>query len=247
MPPVSSKVTVFFDLDGTLFDHHHSLSCGISAIRQKYPALASFDLTSLITQYNTSLQSAYDEYLQKIITYEETDYRKIRLFVQGLGLDVPDDAKIAELRDIYRPAYRGSRRATPGSIETLVWLRKKGVCLGIITNGQAKDQLEKATAIGVQHLVDYMITSEEAGCCKPDRGIFRLAIDAFGCCLSETYMVGDSVGSDIRGALDIGINPILFSPISTDSHLTVSGKTIPIIQNMSQLVEMIEVSLGMLD
>lgn len=247
IPSASSKVTVLFDLDGTLFDHYHSLSCGISAIRQNYSALATFNFTDLITQYNTSLQLAYDEYLRKIITYNEIDYRKIRLFFQGLGLNVPDDAGIAEFRDVYRPAYRDNRRATIGSIVTLVWLRKQGVNLAIITNGQAKDQLEKAKAIGVHNLVDYMITSEEAGCYKPDKVIFQLAIDALGCCLSETYMVGDSVRSDIIGALGSGINAILFPPISTDSHQTVSGKTVPIIRDMSQLIKILEISSGMLD
>ncbi|KXH28255.1 hypothetical protein CSIM01_09773 [Colletotrichum simmondsii] len=246
MPSAPSKRTVLFDLDGTLFDHYHSLSCGISLIRQRYSALASFDSTDLINQYNASLQLAYDEYLRGIITYNEADYRKVRLFFQGLGLDAPDDAGISEFRGVYRPAYRDSRRATPGSIETLVRLRSEGFSLAIITNGQTKDQVEKAKAIGIHDLVDYMITSEEAGCCKPDKLIFRLAMDALGCCLSETYMVGDSVRSDVRGALDSGIKAILFSPMSTDSHQVVSGKTVPVICNMSQLIEVLEISSGIL-
>ncbi|KAK1621523.1 HAD-like domain-containing protein [Colletotrichum phormii] len=203
MPPVSPNTTVFFDVDGTLFDHYHSMRC--------------------------------DHHVQR------GRFQKVPVVLQELDLAIPGDEDLAEFRNIYRQAYRNSRRATPGSIETLLQLREQGVRLAIFTNGQAKDQLEKAKAIGVHHFMDYMITSEEAGCCKPDTAIFQLAIEALGCSLEKTYMVGDSVESDIKGAINSGMNVILFSPMATNSHLSVNAKTVPVIQDLSQLTRILGV------
>ncbi|KAK1674968.1 HAD-like domain-containing protein [Colletotrichum godetiae] len=112
---------------------------------------------------------------------------------------------LARYWEFYGQAYRNSRRVTPGSIETLLQLRGQCMRLAIVTNVQAKDQVEKAEAIGAHHVVDYMITSEEAGFCKPDTAIFQLAIGSLGFSLDESYMVGDSVESDIIGAINSGM------------------------------------------
>ncbi|TQN66542.1 Glyceraldehyde 3-phosphate phosphatase [Colletotrichum shisoi] len=125
----------------------------------------------------------------------------------------------------------------------LIRLREHGFRLGIVTNGQLEDQLEKSDAIGVRHLVDNIITSEEAGCCKPDRRLFHLAIEALGATLQNSCMIGDSVDSDIRGGLECGIETILYSPVATDSKRVLFGTPVSVIRSMSQLPEHLNFSL----
>ncbi|KAK6227630.1 had-superfamily subfamily variant 1 [Colletotrichum tabaci] len=189
----------------------------------------------LISKYNASLQKAYDEYLRHEITYEEADSRKVRLFFGEVGLPEPDDQQLSEFRSVYKPAYRKSRRATPGSVEMLVRLREHGFRLAIVTNGQLKDQLEKADTIGVRHLVDEVITSEEVGCCKPDIRMFRRAVEALNASAQKSYMIGDSVDSDIKGGLDAGLKTIMYSPTATDSTRLLFGTLVPVVRSMSQL------------
>ncbi|KAL3441824.1 HAD-like domain-containing protein [Aspergillus insuetus] len=181
--PDGAAKLILLDLDGTLFDHYHSLRCAISAIQDGWPLLASHNRNNLISVYNGALQQAYDKYLSKEITYEETNGLKVKLFFAAIGLPEPSLADIARFREIYQPAYRSNRRATPGAVEALVRLRESGHRLVIVSNGQIDDQTTKAKVIGILHLVDGIITSEEVGSPKPGRRIFeeglRLACTQF--------------------------------------------------------------------
>lgn len=228
---------MFFDLDGTLFDHGHSVRLAISAIQTKYHGLAGKKVEELIDQYNITLQQAYDEYLDKVITYEEADVRKIHLFFVAVGLPEPSIDEVREFRDAYKAVYRANRRATPGSIETLTRLREHGYRIAIITNGQIEDQAAKAEDISILHLVDRIITSEEAGYRKPDPRIFQYAIDQLGASLHTTYMIGDSADSDIKGALDAQLAAIMYSPTAQSSQQLLFGQQIPVIRHMIQLLE----------
>ncbi|KAK4064079.1 uncharacterized protein Triagg1_9235 [Trichoderma aggressivum f. europaeum] len=235
MEPTQIKV-VFFDLDGTLFDHYHSLRLAISAMQRKYTGLAGINVEELINQYNLALQESYDAYLDKVITYEEADIQKIYLFFTSLGLPEPSLDQVQEFRDAYKAVYRENRRATPGTIEALARLREHGYRIAIITNGQIKDQAAKAKAIGILHLIDRIITSEETGYRKPDRRIFQYAIKQLNASL-DTYMIGDSADSDIKGALDAQLAAILYSPTARNTQSLLFGQQIPVIRHLAQLLD----------
>lgn len=234
MEPTRTRV-VFFDLDGTLFDHYHSLRLGISAVQSKYTGLAGKSIEDLINKYNIALQQAYNNYLNKVITYEEADVRKIRLFFAAFDLTEPGLDEVREFRDAYKAVYRANRRAIPGSIETLAQLREHGYRIAIITNGQVEDQAAKVEAIGIRHLIERIITSEEAGYRKPDPRIFQYAIKQLGASLHTAYVVGDSADSDIKGALDAQLATIMYSPTAQDSQRLLFGQQIPIIHHMAQV------------
>lgn len=138
---------------------------------------------------------------------------------------------------LYKPSYRGNRRATPGSVETLVRLREHGYRLAIVSDGQIETQAAKAEAIGIRHLVDRIFTSEEGGCCKPNRRIFQFAIEALGASPHMVHMVGDSADSDIKGALDAGLSALLYSPIAQESQRLLFGEEVPVVRHMGQLLE----------
>ncbi|KAL2851555.1 HAD-like domain-containing protein [Aspergillus pseudoustus] len=239
--PCSCKV-VLFDLDGTLFDHHHSLACAISAVRDGWPGLSTYSLDHLVDRYNAALQEAYDMYLRKEIAYEDTNALKVKLFFTLLGLTKPSQDEIIQFRALYKPAYRSSRRGTPGAVETLIRLRELGYRLAIVTNGQIDDQNDKAQDIGVHHLVDRIVTSEEAGRPKPDPSIFQLALEGFGTLPDEAFIVGDSVESDIRGGLDAGLKTILYTPSAQDSQRLLFGVQVPVIRHMSELLGYVDVA-----
>ncbi|RGP71348.1 had-superfamily subfamily variant 1 [Fusarium sporotrichioides] len=240
MESTQTKV-IFFDLDGTLFDHYHSLRLAMNAIQEKYSGLAE-NVEELIRLYNTALQQAYDDYLDKVTTYEEADIRKIHLFFAAVDLPEPSLDEVYEFRDAYKAVYRANRRATPGSIETLAWLREHGYRIAIITNGQIEDQTAKAEAIGILHLIKRIVTSEEAGHRKPEPRIFQYAIEQLGAFLHTTYMIGDSADSYIKGTLDAQLAAIMYSPTAEDSQRLLFGQKIPDIRHMNQLLDYLGIS-----
>jgi len=236
----STRTAIFFDLDNTLFDHHHSLQCAISAIRAKYVCLSQHTNDELVTKYNAALQTAYDKYLRKEITYEEFDLDKVYLFFVSLSLPKPTPEQAREFRATYQPVYRQNRRATLGSIETVCRLREHGYLIAIVTNGQTEDQVAKAECIGVRHLVDRIVTSEEAGCSKPEPFIFKHAAQLLGINVESAFMVGDSPDADIKGAIEAGMRPVWYSPTAVDSQAFMFDHQVPIVQHMSQLLDLLD-------
>jgi FMN phosphatase YigB (HAD superfamily) len=87
---------------------------------------------------------------------------KIRLVFTELGLTEPISRKSGSSAP-HKHTYRDNRRGTPGSVETLVRLRERGRRLAIGTTCQIEVQTTKAGTIGICHLVDRILTSEEAG------------------------------------------------------------------------------------
>lgn len=112
---------------------------------------------------------------------------KVRLGSTELGFPEPSPGDAREFRAIYKPAYRKSRRATPGSVRTLSRLLEHSYCIAIVSNGQVEDQAAKAEAIGIRHLLDRIFTSEEVKHCKPDRRIFQIALEELGTFPHTTY------------------------------------------------------------
>ncbi|KAK8091026.1 haloacid dehalogenase- type II [Apiospora phragmitis] len=242
MDGIKAPKAIAFDLDNTLFDHYHSLRCAITAIRSRFPELASRTPDELITKYNAALQSVYDTYLGEEITYEQADLKKVQTFFTDLGLAEPSLEQVKGFRAVYKPAYREARSATPGSVETLSRLRANGYSLAILTNGQTEDQTAKAEAIGVRHLVHHLITSEEVGHTKPDPRIFDYVLDRLGTNPGSTYMVGDSPSSDIKGALDVGMRPVLYSPLAQVSERVLFEQKAPVVHHMSQLLGLLGIT-----
>jgi HAD superfamily hydrolase (TIGR01549 family) len=238
MEPPNNTVAILFDLDNTLFDHSHSLHCAILSLRTSYPEFSSFPDSKLTTTYHRCLEQAYNSYLRKTITYAEKDIRKIKSFFTELELPEPSMEEIGRFKEKYVEAYKASRRATSGTVETLMKLREEGYIIAIVTNGPIKEQNDTAQAIRVSGLVDRIFTSEEVGVAKPDRRVFEFALEGLGVEPGKAYMVGDNLETDIKGALDIGINSILFDPeadaLGTERMLF--GKQVPVIREMSELL-----------
>lgn len=87
----------------------------------------------------------------------------------------------------------------------------------LLTNGITVIQKARLAASPIRHWIDKMIISQEAGVSKPDKAIFDLALE--GLDPSEVLMIGDGVGSDVRGANNAGVDVCWFNP---------KGKTLPV-------------------
>lgn len=233
--PQTTRV-ILFDLDNTFFDYPYSVRCAIQVVQRKYSFLAEHNFEHLVETYNTALQTAYDKYLLKEITYKEADSMKVHLFFAALDLPEPSLEEIKEFRAVYQHTYRANRQATPGSLETLTRLHEQGYRIGVVTNGQIGDQTAKVEDIGMRHLVDRILTSEEAGCCKPHPKIFHMALEEFNVSAHETVMVGDNIECDIKGAIDAGLKAVWYSPGMNQSKKLLFGEDVPVIQSMDQLL-----------
>jgi HAD superfamily hydrolase (TIGR01662 family) len=96
-----------------------------------------------------------------------------------------------------------------GVPETLAELRSRGLYLAIVSNID-QEQLEHLAGLGqLEERFDDLLSSEAAGSCKPDGGIFEKALRRADCAASEALYVGDTVRQDIEGANRMGIPSVL--------------------------------------
>ena len=82
--------------------------------------------------------------------------------------------------------------------------------------------------LGVQHLIDSVVTSLDVGFRKPHRAMFDAALREAGCPAAECVMLGNSEHQDIRPALELGMRTILVAieqppPATTAAHAVVTS------------------------
>lgn len=79
--------------------------------------------------------------------------------------------------------------------------------VGIVTNGIKEVQHSRIENSTIAKYIDKIIISDEVGINKPDKRIFEYAMNYFEIMdKSEVIMIGDSLGADIKGGQNAGID-----------------------------------------
>jgi HAD superfamily hydrolase (TIGR01509 family) len=116
---------------------------------------------------------------------------------------------VADLWAHYRSRMPHHVVCRPEVADALAALRGEGWRLGIVTNGEADNQLGKIERTGLGRLVDAVAVSGALGVRKPDPAIFAAAAAQAGCDLADGgWMVGDNPHADCEGALAAGLRTI---------------------------------------
>ena len=74
--------------------------------------------------------------------------------------------------------------------------------------------------------VDFAVTSGETGFEKPDSRIFQMALSKAGVLAGEAVFIGDQLDSDIRGAQNAGMHPILMDRYGGHSHYQIHPRAV---------------------
>lgn len=207
---------VFFDLDRTLWDFEKNAWEAYCEIYEKYD-LRQQGVTSIeaFTQsylaHNDVLWALYrDGKIEK----EFLRSRRFELTLLDFGIE---DFSLAEKIGIdYITISPQKTNLFPHSIEILNYLKPK-YPLHIITNGFEEVQYKKLKNSKLDVFFNHIITSEAAGCKKPDAGIFEYAFQQTGAQPGNSVMIGDDIEVDIVGAQKVGMDAIFFNP-SKMSH-----------------------------
>jgi HAD superfamily hydrolase (TIGR01549 family) len=135
---------------------------------------------------------------------------------------------------------RGEFRLRDGVLETLAKLRNQALVLGIVSNID-EDQLADAMEISnLASSVDFVLSSERAGSCKPDPGIFAEALRIADCRPDEAMFVGDSTSQDIAGANAAGLRSVLLW-YRTDTEPPDNGPMPDhVIRQIGDLIDLVE-------
>jgi len=135
---------------------------------------------------------------------EITRWLFTHLELEGPSCDRPELHADA-VRELLGPA---SLHVFEDALPALEEIRRRGYSTGIVSNWQCG--LESfCEELGLRRHVDFVISSAEVGCAKPERRIFELALDALGLPAAAVAHVGDHPEEDAAGAREVGMLPIL--------------------------------------
>lgn len=199
---------VLFDLDDTLFDHRQSARAALEAVHRVHAA--DLEFAAFERHHGIYLEEMHVEVLAGRIGLDAARRERFRKVFQALGVTL-DPAATDAVASAYRTGYMTARRALDGAAALLTALRPHARIV-IVTNNLLEEQQDKLEYCGLAELVDALVASEDVGVSKPDREIFRIALDRAGVRADRAVMVGDSWANDIAGAHGAGIPAVWFNP-----------------------------------
>jgi 2-haloalkanoic acid dehalogenase type II len=129
-----------------------------------------------------------------------------RRALRTLGVD--DESIVEFAYEQTRKLDRETRRRYPDVVDLLSAVAELKLKLALVTNGPSDLQRDRVTSLGLDDVLDAVIISAEIGVAKPDPRPFLLAIEQLNVEPSEAWHVGDSLASDVAGALAAGVTAV---------------------------------------
>jgi len=198
---------VFFDLDHTLWDFDKNSALTFEKIF-KIHALP-VDFRQFISAYEPINLNYWKLYREEKIDKSNLRYKRLKDTFDVLEFTVVDDT-IHQLSEDYITYLTTYNHLFDGTVEILDYLKSR-YKLHIITNGFDEAQQKKMDSSKISSYFTTITNSEIAGVKKPNPIIFEYALNSAKARAEESIMIGDNLEADIHGALNVGIEAILFN------------------------------------
>ena len=198
---------VFFDLDHTLWDFDKNSKHTFEKILTDNEIIIDIDVfLEVYIPINTNYWKLYRE---NNISKDKLRYGRLDDTFKALDIDISTKI-IYKLSDDYIKYLSSFNFLIDGTIPILKFLESR-YKLHIITNGFQEVQNLKLINSGIDGFFKTITNSEMAGVKKPNQKIFQLAIDKARTDFDSSIMIGDNLEADIHGALNSGMDAILFN------------------------------------
>ena len=128
----------------------------------------------------------------------------------GKGIEITKELCL-EISDRFLDFCASKPGVISGAHEVMDYLKQRGYRMHMCSNGFHEVQYKKLDACGLRDYFDTIILSEDAGVNKPSKAYFDYALKVSGASRKTTLMIGDNLQSDILGALNAGLDAMLFN------------------------------------
>lgn len=217
---------IFFDLDHTLWDFDANSVLAFDKIfKEQHPTL---DTRQFVEVYAPINQACWKLYQVDKMTHEELRYQRLKQSFEALQYEISDEA-IDKIAHDYIAFLPDNNQLFDGALEVLDYLFPK-YNLHIITNGFAEVQYKKMANSGLESYFKTVTNSEMAGVKKPHPNIFEFALSLAKVDKENAIMIGDCIDADVRGAIEFGMEAILF-----DEKKLHAGATFKTIHHLTEL------------
>lgn len=209
-----------------------------------------FDLDGTLADSVTLIENSMVTSLSPHL--EDIDRRAVRSYI-GQPLEVAlselteiplDDDRITSMRETYRSTYHpgveeaGAELLLPGVKEMLEELKGLGYATAIVTAKRTDSAEHLLEHIGILHLIDHLIGTDQVANGKPAPDSALLALERLGTPAAETWYVGDAT-SDMAMAIAAGMPPMgVTTGVATAQELLDAGAVV-VAEDAAHIVELV--------
>ena len=195
---------ILFDADNTLFDFDR---CEREAFGEAV-GMAGLECTDEVYgAYHVINDGLWKQLELGGITRGELKVERYRRLFEKFG--VPGDGYLSVSKN-YEICLGNKTYEIPGAYEALGRLSGK-YGIYVVTNGLTSVQTSRFSKSRIRERVKDVFISEQVGYAKPDKKYFDRVLEIIGAKACECIVVGDSLTSDIDGALNSGIDCIWYN------------------------------------
>lgn len=192
---------LLFDFDNTIVDFTNTAKSSLRQTFVNFNTQCTPEIEAIYKTINSKVWAAFER--QEISAEELRVKRFADLFDQlGTAPATPTAFSVRFLENLVLLS-----KAYDNVIPFLENLKKE-YRLGLITNGLKEVQRPRLHRLKMIHLFDSITVSDEIGVAKPHAGFFEHAHQTLGrqVAKEKLLVIGDNLHSDIKGAIDYGVD-----------------------------------------
>jgi putative hydrolase of the HAD superfamily len=190
-------MVILFDLDDTLLNHSRASDAATAALHARVKSPLAFE--EFASSWTSAHRRHFDRYLAGDISFDEQRRARIRDAIDSTLSEREADDVFA----IYLDHYEASWSLFSDTLPCLDGLSRHR--LGVVSNGQTRQQRLKLERMGIAKRFECVVVSEECGCAKPAPEIFLRACSLLGAEPENAIYVGDLYDVGAVGARDAGL------------------------------------------
>ena len=224
---------LFIDFDDTLYDTYGNAQVALRETFEAFRLKRYFpDPQVFYDAYWAANIDLWGRYSKGEITRDYLIVERFRrpmmaseLFQTEAGTSLSVRQFSLQLGDTFLDFCASKPGVVDGAHELMDYLKTKGYRMHMASNGFHEVQYKKLAACGLRDYFDTVILSEEAGANKPSKAFFAYALQRSQALPAATLMIGDNLQTDMLGALNAGIDAMLFNRWSVDPASAVPSPT----------------------
>jgi len=202
---------LLFDFDNTLVDFHSASVQSFSDLAGEIGLEYTQELYHSYTLHNNKVWGMYEKG-----TIDSQTLRRLRFEYFFEEQQIAFDAAVAHEHYI-----SGLIKYTVPDAEVTTVLDDLASrhSMAIITNGLREAQRPRLVNSQLRHYFEEVIVSDEIGLAKPDQAYFQHSLAQIGGVPpDQCLIIGDSLGSDILGGMNSGIDTVWYNPKRLHPH-----------------------------
>jgi putative hydrolase of the HAD superfamily len=199
---------LLLDLDDTLLDYSGGVDADWEAVVRSHTPVG-LDPTRLVAVVAETRRWFWDDperHRRERVNMLGAWQHIVEFALARTGVEA-DGLAPAIARD-FAARRRATMRLFPEVLESLERFRRRGVPLGLVTNGDASQQRDKIERHGLGPFFDAIVIEGEFGAGKPDEMVYRHALAQLGAAPDAAWMAGDHLEFDVEAPQSLGLKGV---------------------------------------